>query len=466
MKKVGLVLLIAPVILLASGHVKAADANDIKTQITQIQNSGYSDIDKVTSMLDLYDSETKQQYEIQDKMSKLAADVKAKQKDYDNMDGQVKANQDKIKGLTTEINTVQADIDKQQDKLDKQTKKLNKLKKSIKIRTEQINDMYRSLQIKGYGQTGDLVSAILDAHSVTDAVANTFGVVKLNSFVKQQVTQLRDETEEQKQVKANIVKIRHQMETAKDSLTDTRSKTDNANRELVAKQNEITTSQNQIGDEIKDSDAQMKKAKSDAEEVQKQFTNLAGDLVKSEATIKDMISKTTDANKKKMLQDLLKRIDEIKPVTASSAVSSTDGSTPTTPSISNVDSNWTYDVKNLDASRKKLVEVAQSQLGVPYVWGGTTANVGLDCSGLTQYVYSKALGIHIDRVTQDQQHNGREVKASELKAGDLILWGEPAYHVGIYIGDGVYIHAPQPGETVKYSRYGINAASHIRRIIE
>lgn len=94
-----------------------------------------------------------------------------------------------------------------------------------------------------------------------------------------------------------------------------------------------------------------------------------------------------------------------------------------------------------------LVDIAFKYLGVPYVWGGTTPS-GFDCSGLVQYVYREA-GINISRTTYTQIAEGYAV--SDLQPGDLVFFGSYSapYHVGIYIGDGQYIHAPTEGDVVK-----------------
>ncbi len=95
-----------------------------------------------------------------------------------------------------------------------------------------------------------------------------------------------------------------------------------------------------------------------------------------------------------------------------------------------------------------ICQAAISQLGVPYVWGGSTANVGLDCSGLTQWCYRQA-GISIGRVDTSQKNGATSVlPVSEAIPGD-ILWRYG--HVGIYMGGGAYIHAPQPGDVVRYA---------------
>lgn len=92
---------------------------------------------------------------------------------------------------------------------------------------------------------------------------------------------------------------------------------------------------------------------------------------------------------------------------------------------------------------QKIVDAAYSQLGTPYVWGGTSPNVGLDCSGLTQYCHRVA-GLYISRTSGPQGTNGMVVSSPE--PGDIVCYSG---HVGIYIGDGYMIHAPQPGDVVR-----------------
>lgn len=105
------------------------------------------------------------------------------------------------------------------------------------------------------------------------------------------------------------------------------------------------------------------------------------------------------------------------------------------------DSMTVEDFERGALSADAVIAAAYSQLGVPYVWGGTTPGVGLDCSGLTQYCYRQA-GIAIPRNSEDQAAFGRKVPVSEASPGD-ILW-RPG-HVAIYIGDDRYIHEPHSG---------------------
>jgi len=98
---------------------------------------------------------------------------------------------------------------------------------------------------------------------------------------------------------------------------------------------------------------------------------------------------------------------------------------------------------------QQAIAAARGQLGVPYVWGGTSPD-GFDCSGLTQFAFEKA-GIELPRTSRAQAQEGQEVSEANMQPGDLIFFNSPVSHVGIYIGGGKMIEAPQTGSDVKIS---------------
>jgi cell wall-associated NlpC family hydrolase len=101
--------------------------------------------------------------------------------------------------------------------------------------------------------------------------------------------------------------------------------------------------------------------------------------------------------------------------------------------------------------REELVRTARSFLDVPYLWGGASAETGFDCSGLTMTVY-QLNGFDLPRTSRDQFALGSRVERSSLEKGDLIFFagvGDKVSHVGIYAGNGLFIHAPGRGKKIR-----------------
>jgi peptidoglycan DL-endopeptidase CwlO len=115
------------------------------------------------------------------------------------------------------------------------------------------------------------------------------------------------------------------------------------------------------------------------------------------------------------------------------------------------------------ATATSVIATAKQYLGVPYVWGGSTPS-GFDCSGFTSYVF-RSVGISLPRTSRDQQNVGTRISLSQVQPGDLVFRGSPAYHVGIYIGGGQYIHAPQTGDVVKIASFNPSKFSTASRVL-
>lgn len=96
------------------------------------------------------------------------------------------------------------------------------------------------------------------------------------------------------------------------------------------------------------------------------------------------------------------------------------------------------------------VETALAYHGVPYLWGGETP-AGFDCSGLVLYVFRQH-GVELPHYSGSQFQLGEKVVPAALAPGDVVFFGSPIHHVGIYMGGGYYIHAPRTGDFVKISR--------------
>lgn len=113
------------------------------------------------------------------------------------------------------------------------------------------------------------------------------------------------------------------------------------------------------------------------------------------------------------------------------------------------------DPSSLRDGHPEVVDIALQYLGVPYVWGGSSP-AGFDCSGLTQYCY-RQVGVTIPRTSQSQYNAGQHIERDRLdllRPGDLVFFGtdgDPGrvHHVGMYVGDGNYVHAPYTGAVVR-----------------
>ena len=106
-----------------------------------------------------------------------------------------------------------------------------------------------------------------------------------------------------------------------------------------------------------------------------------------------------------------------------------------------------------EGSHPEVVKAALKYLGVKYVWGGEDPS-GFDCSGLTMYCYKKATGKNLTHFARTQYGEGTKIAKSALMPGDLVFFGETVagiHHVGIYMGNDKFIHAPHTGDVVKIS---------------
>jgi len=103
---------------------------------------------------------------------------------------------------------------------------------------------------------------------------------------------------------------------------------------------------------------------------------------------------------------------------------------------------------------RNVLRRATALLGTPYRWGGTSNETGFDCSGLVGYVFKSALGIDLPRVSRDMAQSGERVERTAISAGDLVFFsrrGKRVDHVGIYVGNGKFLHAPRTGKDVMLS---------------
>ncbi|MFD2764029.1 C40 family peptidase [Micromonospora eburnea] len=115
----------------------------------------------------------------------------------------------------------------------------------------------------------------------------------------------------------------------------------------------------------------------------------------------------------------------------------------------------------VSSAARTAIKTACAQVGDPYVWGATGPNA-FDCSGLTQYAY-KAAGISLTHFTGAQWKEGKAVSRSEARPGDLVFFYSDLHHVGLYLGDGLMVHAPRTGKPVQVTQISYMPVAGFRR---
>lgn len=109
---------------------------------------------------------------------------------------------------------------------------------------------------------------------------------------------------------------------------------------------------------------------------------------------------------------------------------------------------------NIQASGdgREIVMYALGLLDVGYQFGGTNPEAGLDCSGMAGFIYQNAVGVQLPRSAREIADRTRSIDRSHLKAGDMVFFNtmnRPYSHMGIYIGDGKFVHAPRTNSTIR-----------------
>ncbi|RND84980.1 C40 family peptidase [Lacticaseibacillus paracasei] len=372
--------------------------------------------DDKSSLTAKNDALLKQIQTANEKTAKLSNDVSNKALDIKNAEEKISASQAKIASYNQQIVKAQVEVGKRKDNLKEQ---LISLQKQV-----------------GNSVTGNIYfDFVLNSNSLTDLVGRSLTVNKLSQASAEALQAVKDS-------QAKVKTLQTEQEAKQETLVATKS-------------------------QLESDKAKIESLKSDAE---KSASNL---------------QQTLEANKDKLAQ-LAASEDAAKAAAATAAVAATPSASSTSTASSSAASSSVNTSTNTSttsasssasasqapASNNSSVSVsggsiasnAAKYIGVPYVYGGTSPS-GFDCSGLIYYA-AKEAGISLPRTSQAQSTLGSYVSVSDLKAGDLVFWGGvgSAYHVGIYIGGGQYLHAPAPGQNVTIQSMAYFAPSFGRRL--
>jgi cell wall-associated NlpC family hydrolase len=109
-------------------------------------------------------------------------------------------------------------------------------------------------------------------------------------------------------------------------------------------------------------------------------------------------------------------------------------------------------VQQVSERTTNLISTAVGLLGIPYLRGGNSAENGFDCSGFVRFIYKETIGLVLPRTAYEQANTTQKIDRSELKPGDLVFFNtmkRTFSHVGIYLGEGKFIHSPRSGASVR-----------------
>jgi cell wall-associated NlpC family hydrolase len=115
--------------------------------------------------------------------------------------------------------------------------------------------------------------------------------------------------------------------------------------------------------------------------------------------------------------------------------------------------------EKVEAKASELVVNAMGFLGVPYRRGGTSSDTGFDCSGFVRTIFEQTAGLVLPRSANQQAATSEKIDRSDLQPGDLVFFNtmrRAFSHVGIYVGDGNFIHAPKPGAKVRVESLSVS----------
>lgn len=327
------------------------------------------------------------------------------------LEDQKKEAENEVSGLQSQLSTLLSKMTNLQSQLITKGEEINEAGKRLEEaqtkEKQQQEDMKLRIKYMYEEGNGSAVERILASGSISEMLSQAEYVQKIHSYDRDMMNKYIETIDEVKDLKAGLEEDMNKLE---DMQSQYQTQKTELNYTIDTKSAEVSN----LGAQIQE--AAIKAAEEEAERqrvaAQQQNSNNPnnGDTAVNPST----------------------------PSTPDNVGPSIPPSTPKPPTGGGSSSG------NVSAAQT-IVNAARTQIGVPYVWGGSTPNVGFDCSGLTQWSHAQA-GIYIGRVDTAQLAGG--VQVSDPQPGDIV-WSPG--HVAIYIGNGQMIEAPEPGTTVRIS---------------
>lgn len=341
--------------------------------------------------------------------------------------------QNQVSNLQTQLNSLMTKISDLENDLIETGEEISQTEEDLKTAQEEQEQQYAAmkLRIKYMYEEGTgtaTVEKVLTSGDISSVLTQAEYSQQVHSYD-------RDKLEEYVATVQKVEDLKTTLETKMADLQETQTEYD-------AQKDELNTTITEKSSEIANLDVKIDEAvKKAAEEEAKRKAAEAAAKKAAEEAAKKNNSSSSSSNRNNSSNSSSSSSNSSSSNSSSSSSGSSSSSSSNSSSSSSSSSSPSYSADKGSI----IVNAAYSQIGVPYVWGGTTPGVGLDCSGLVQYCYRQA-GISIPRTSGDILAAGTIV--SNPQPGD-ICW--TSGHVAIYIGGGQMIEAQQTGVPVKVS---------------
>lgn len=373
-----------------------------------------------------YDELTAKINEITGQVYALDAEIEPLMETIENNKAEVEEIKIEVENTEKEIETTKADIEKSEEVLGKR-----------------IREFYKS------GGQVNYLTLLFSAESFNDLISKIDSTTRIVNIDKELIAELEEKKANLNEKvtvleerKAEVIKLTEESEAALDELNAKKAEQEIAIEQLNAEQEEFEKNYLSVSErKLVAHQQSVLETSNDKNELQAaidQLTSIRDNQIKSEI-VKQEISDSIYYGTIKLEEIIEAEEAEEAAKAAAKAAAQQQISSPNRGEITSVTVS--------SASGNAIVSYAYNFIGTPYVYGATGPDT-FDCSGFTSYVYANAAGINITRTTYSQMGVGTPVSYDELQPGDLVFtYGGD--HVGIYVGGGQYIHAPQPGDSVK-----------------
>ena len=372
-----------------------------------------------------YDELTAKIDEITGQVYALDAEIEPLMETIENNKAEVEEIKIEVENTEKEIETTKADIEKSEEVLGKR-----------------IREFYKS------GGQVNYLTLLFSAESFNDLISKIGSTTRIVNIDKELIAELEEKKANLNEKvtvleerKAEVIKLTEESEAALDELNAKKAEQEIAIEQLNAEQEEFEKNYLSVSErKLVAHQQSVLETSNDKNELQAaidQLTSIRDNQIKSEI-VKQEISDSIYYGTIK-LEEIIEAEEAEEAEEAAKAAAQQQISSPNRGEITSGTAS--------SASGNAIVSYAYNFIGTPYVYGATGPDT-FDCSGFTSYVYANAAGINITRTTYSQMGVGTPVSYDELQPGDLVFtYGGD--HVGIYVGGGQYIHAPQPGDSVK-----------------